>query len=108
MHTLVPLLGPIGGGLAAFGASVLAGAVVAGAAASSAARTTSLLFLELVRGNTMLFEGVFVFELSWETLITKPEAADAMLQPAMISLSLLTLSVSLPQWVVRWAKLIRN
>ncbi|CAK9133444.1 unnamed protein product [Ilex paraguariensis] len=61
---LVPLLGPIGGGLAA--ASPAGGAVVvaAGGAASSAARTTSLELVFLEENNNMLFRGVLVLEIT--------------------------------------------
>ncbi len=85
--TLVPLLGPIGGGLG-LGASPSAGgaAVAGGAAPSSAALTTSfdvLLALFFEEKYTML---VLEAEPVWvETLgaNANPEAADAMLQLAM-------------------------
>lgn len=92
--TLVPLLGPIGGGLAAFagGASPSAGAAVVAAAgaASSAALTTSLVLVVALfekKSRPVLLR--FVVEL--EVILvagTKVDAAEAMLQLAMILLSL--------------------
>lgn len=82
----MPLLGPIGGGLAAFGASVAAGAAAGAAApASSAARTTSLeLFCRVGAKAKFTLVLLEVLELRQE-VITKPEAAEAMLQVAMAS-----------------------
>lgn len=90
--TLVPLLGPIGGGLATGAVLSSGGAVVAaGGAASSAARTTSLeelvqlvLFLVEERGKDNI---VFIRVLEVTTVVgvtTNPDAADAMLQLAIL------------------------
>lgn len=89
-------MGPIGGGLV-FGAA--SSSTVGVAAASSDALTTSLELVFLVVGYITMFildTNKFVFVLP-ETLLgdhTNPEAADAMLQLAMIPLSL-SLSMSL-------------
>lgn len=99
MFTLAPLLGPIGGGLAALagGASPSAaaggGGGGGGGAASSAALTTSLragvvVFLE---GNiTMLVRGVVVFEATTLAVSRNSDAADAMPQLAMVCLCVST------------------
>lgn len=100
----MPLLGPIGGGLAGAAVGGLAGAAVAGgaaAAASSEARTISL--FDTARKPFLLFWGEkamqFLEELGVFDVIIReledddeeninPAAADAMLQVAMLSLSL--------------------
>ena len=96
---MVPLFGPIGGGLG-LGASPPGPAVAvagAGAAASSAAFTTNLelLLLMFFEGkNTML---LLEAELAFPATLgvsKNPEAADAMLQLAMSSLSDLSVSVT--------------
>lgn len=96
---MVPLLGPIGGGLAALagGASPSAVAVAAGGAASSAARTTSLgmlvlLFLE-EKNNIELFGAELDVTLGVATI--KPDAAEAMLLLAMVLYVFLCLNLLL-------------
>lgn len=102
----MPLLGPIGGGLAGAAVGGLAGAAVvavaggAAAAASSEARTISLFdtalkpFLLLFWGEKAMqfLEEFEVFdvirELEDDDENINPAAADAMLQVAMVSLSL--------------------
>lgn len=85
---MVPLLGPIGGGLTALagGASPSAVAVGAGGAASSAARTTSLGMLVVVfleeKDNIELFGAELEVTLGVATI--KPDAAEAMLLLAML------------------------
>lgn len=84
--TVLPLFGPIGGGLAAAAAS---GAAAGGAAASSAALTTNLpepKFLEELQGGLNIIILVVVLVLVVVTLgvTTNPQAADAILQLAMI------------------------
>lgn len=105
IYTLAPLLGPIGGGLAAFGAgfaSPSAGAVVVvvveasggvggggggGGGPSSAARTTSLLeiLFPCLEEKATVFLGV---ELGFGAKLdfsTNPDAAHAMLHVAIIT-----------------------
>jgi hypothetical protein len=105
----VPLLGPIGGGLA-FGASPTADApvVAGGAAPSSAALTTSLelllllMLLFLTGKHTMLLLADELALLVTLGVRTNPEAADAMLQLAMLCSLSLSLSLSLQnQWALR-------
>lgn len=88
--TLVPLLGPIGGGLATGAALASSVAVVAaGGAASSAARTTSLLPLFLEGGkDTIVTILVVLLGVTTFGVTTNPQAADAMLQLAMLLSSL--------------------
>lgn len=101
---MVPLLGPIGGGLG-FGASPSAGFVVvvgvaaavagaAGVASSSAALTTSLglLFFEGKNTKLLLLEPELVLAATLG-VNKKPEAADAMLQLAMFCLTTHSLSL---------------
>lgn len=89
VHTLVPLLGPMGGGLGAalrFSPSaVVVAAAGAGVAASSEARTTSLPDRELLsRGKkTALLEDEPDAEDPMLEFIRKLEAAEAMFRDAI-------------------------
>ena len=78
-----PLFGPIGGGLG------LGASPPSGAAASSAALTTSLelLFFFEEKNTMLLLEAELAFPATLG-VSKNPEAADAMLQLAMSSLSL--------------------
>lgn len=89
----MPLLGPIGGGLGG-GAPPSAAGVAAGGGggAASEALTTSLEFLWLVLWEKRSMDGVevgLVVELG-VGVRTNPEAADAMLQVAIFTLSALS------------------
>ena len=96
----MPLFGPIAGGLG-LGASFPSGGEVVvageGAAASSAALTTSLELLLLLffegKNTMLLLEAELAFPVTLG-VSKNPEAADAMLQLAMSSLSDLSVSVT--------------
>ena len=87
--TVVPLLGPIGGGLAAGGAAASGTAAGGAAAASSAALTTNLpdrKFLEELQGGlNIIILVVVVLGFVALGVTTNPRAADAILQLAIIS-----------------------
>lgn len=83
VNTFEPLGGPIGGGLAALGASAGGGELVV-------ALTTSRLVLELlVGGKNTVVVVVVVFELVRFGATANPHAAEAMLQLAMFYSDLL-------------------
>lgn len=87
VNTFEPLGGPIGGGLAALGASAGGELVVA---SSVVALTTSRLVLELlVGGKNTVVVVVVVFELVRFGATANPHAAEAMLQLAMFYSDLL-------------------
>ncbi len=92
----MPLLGPTGGGLGlAAWPSGGAVVVVGGAAPSSADLTTSLELLFLKgKDNMLLLPPEFVLLVTL-CVSTNPEAADAMLQLAMLC-ALFSFSLSLP------------
>lgn len=88
---MAPLLGPMGGGLAALAGgaspSAAAGGGGGGGAASSAALTTSLRAVFLEGNITMLIvRGVVVFEETSLAVSRNSDAADAMPQLAMVCL----------------------
>lgn len=96
--TLVPLLGPIGGGLGAafgFSPSVVTVAEVGGGAPSSAARTASLPERELLsrgkKDTTLLEEELAAVDPTPE-LIRKLEAAEAMFMEAITDRRMANLS----------------
>lgn len=85
---MAPLLGPIGGGLAALvstaGSAVAAAAAGAGAASSSAALTTSLgVVLLQEKYNILVRELVVLLETTLGVATKKLDAAEAMLQLAI-------------------------
>ena len=83
LHTMVPLLGPIGGGLD-LSSSVYVAPAAGGAAASSAAFTTNREFLVFLEGNVTIAELiVIVSKFPGFDFTTNPEVADAMLQNAI-------------------------